>query len=62
MTRYALAAAMPGATATRRTTLYRMLDPQRVDLAILAEIIETLRAETGEDVSVGDLLVFDPED
>jgi hypothetical protein len=59
MTRYELAQAMSGNTLSRQTTLYRMSNPKRVDRATLGEIIEALRSETGEPVSVCDLLEYE---
>jgi hypothetical protein len=59
MTRYELAQAMTGNTQSRQTTLYRMSNPKRVDLATLGEIIHALRLETGEPVSVCDLLEYE---
>lgn len=59
MTRYELAQAMSGNTQSRQTTLYRMSDPKRVDLNVLGEIIAALRRETGDPVSVCDLLEYE---
>lgn len=61
ITRHQLAQAMTGKTATRLTTLYRMKDPKRVDLGVLAEIITALRELTGTEVGVGDVLRYVPE-
>lgn len=59
ITRHQLAQAMTGKTDTRLTTLYRMDDPKRIDLGILAEIVAAMRKLTGRNVEVGDLLTFD---
>lgn len=62
ITRHRLAQAMAGKTKTRLTTLYRMTDPKRVDLHVLAEIVAALRALSGVEVGVGDLLSYAPGD
>ena len=60
ITRYELAKTMGGNEKSRLTTLYRMRDPQRVDLKILADIIVALRSITGQEVTVNDLLEYTP--
>lgn len=60
--RHRLAQAMRGKTSSRLTTLYRMTDPKRVDLQVLAEIIAALRVLSGVEVGVSDLLEFVPDD
>lgn len=51
-----------GRGVTRMNSIYRMArqgdEPQRVDLHVLAEVIAELRALTGENVEIGDLLEF----
>lgn len=61
VTRYALAKSMGGNEKSRLTTLYRMRDPQRIDLNVMAEIVSALRKLTGEDVTPNDLLEFKPD-
>ncbi len=61
VTRYELAQNMGGNVKTRITSLYRMRDPKRVDLAIVAEIVAALRRLTGEEVTPNDLLTFIPD-
>jgi DNA-binding Xre family transcriptional regulator len=62
ITRHRLAQAMQGKTSSRLTTLYRMADPKRIDLSVLAEIITALRALSGLEVGVGDVLEYVPDD
>lgn len=62
LTRYRLAQELPGNTNSWLTTLYRMSDPKRLDLATLATIIATLRELTKLDVTVSDLLSYENED
>lgn len=61
VTRYELAQNMGGNVKSRITSLYRMRDPKRVDLAIVAEIVAALRRITGEEVTPNDLLEFVPD-
>lgn len=50
---------------TRMNSIYRMAragdEPQRVDLQVLAEVISELRALTGEDVQLTDILEYVPD-
>lgn len=62
LTRYRLAQELPGNTNSWLTTLYRMSDPKRLDLATLAAIIATLRRLTDLDVTVSDLLSYENGD
>lgn len=61
ITRYELAKNMGGNEKSRLTTLYRMRDPQRVDLGVMADIVAALRRITGEEVTPNDLLTFIPD-
>lgn len=61
VTRYELAQNMSGNVKSRITSLYRMRDPKRVDLAVVAEIVAALRRITGEEVTPNDLLEFVPD-
>lgn len=50
---------------TRMNSIYRMArtghEPQRVDLSVLAEVIAELRALTGEDTQLTDILHYVPD-
>lgn len=61
VTKYELAKSMGGNEKSRLTTLYRMRDPQRIDLGVMAEIVSALREITGEEVTPNDLLEFRPD-
>jgi hypothetical protein len=61
VTRYELAQNMSGNVKTRLTSLYRMRDPKRIDLAVMGEIVAALRHITGEEVTPNDLLAFVPD-
>lgn len=61
ITRYELAKNMGGNEKSRLTTLYRMREPQRVDLNVMADIVSALRHITGEEVTPNDLLEFIPD-
>lgn len=61
VTKYELAKSMGGNEKSRLTTLYRMRDPQRIDLNVMAEIVSALREITGEEVMPNDLLEFTPD-
>ncbi len=61
VTKYELAKSMGGNEKSRLTTLYRMRDPQRIDLGVMAEIVSALREITGEEVTPNDLLEYRPD-
>ena len=61
VTKYELAQNMGGNEKSRLTTLYRMRNPQRVDLNVMAEIVSALREITGSEVTPNDLLEFTPD-
>ena len=61
ITRYELAQNMGGNVKTRLTSLYRTKNQRRVDLAVMGEIVGTLRRMTGEEVTPNDLLEFVPD-
>ena len=51
---------------TRMNSIYRMAragdEPQRIDLAVLADVIAELRHLTGTEVQLADILEYVPED
>ena len=61
LTAYALGKEIGGA---RMNTVYRIArrgdEPQRVDLVILAAVLDGLRRLTGEEVQIGDVLEYLP--
>lgn len=61
VTKYELAQNMGGNEKSRLTTLYRMRNPQRVDLNVMAEIVSALREITGSEVTPNDLLEYTPD-
>lgn len=61
VTRYELAQNMGGNVKTRLTSLYRMREPKRIDLAVMGEIVSALRHITGEEVTPNDLLEYVPD-
>jgi len=50
---------------TKMNSIYRLArkgqEPQRIDLAVLAEVITELRQLTGEEVQLADLLEYVPD-
>ncbi len=60
LTRYQLAQEMGGNERSRLTTLYRMKDPKRIDLDVLAAIIQGLERLTGKSITVSDVLEYTP--